>query len=186
MQELRQATKACDACGTCAKGDRVSPMRRTEKADYTVALAGNPNTGKSTVFNAFTGMRQHVGNLPKVRVAVGDRVLKGQLLAEAEGTISAAVHAPTSGVIASIGEALIPHPSGLPDICITLETDGVDTWQPHTPPDWRHVDRQQLTESLRSSGIVGLGGAAFAGDEDAAIVCIVLEAGLRGEAEPAS
>ncbi len=32
--------------------------------DYVVALAGNPNTGKSTVFNAFTGLRQHTGNWP--------------------------------------------------------------------------------------------------------------------------
>jgi len=33
-------------------------------AQYTVALAGNPNAGKSTVFNALTGARQHVGNWP--------------------------------------------------------------------------------------------------------------------------
>ncbi|HAJ37184.1 MAG TPA: iron transporter FeoB [Chloroflexi bacterium] len=32
--------------------------------DYVVALAGNPNTGKSTVFNALTGLRQHTGNWP--------------------------------------------------------------------------------------------------------------------------
>ena len=33
-------------------------------ADYVLALAGNPNTGKSTVFNALTGLRQHTGNWP--------------------------------------------------------------------------------------------------------------------------
>jgi ferrous iron transport protein B len=34
-----------------------------------VALVGNPNTGKSTLFNALTGMRQRVGNYPGVTVA---------------------------------------------------------------------------------------------------------------------
>ena len=35
-----------------------------ENEDFVVALAGNPNTGKSTVFNALTGLRQHTGNWP--------------------------------------------------------------------------------------------------------------------------
>ncbi|MEE8192753.1 MAG: FeoB small GTPase domain-containing protein [Gemmatimonadales bacterium] len=37
--------------------------------DYVVALAGNPNTGKSTVFNSLTGLKQHVGNWPGKTVA---------------------------------------------------------------------------------------------------------------------
>jgi electron transport complex protein RnfC len=106
-------------------------------------------------------LRQHVGNLPKVLVAVGDRVLKGQLLAEAEGNISAAIHAPTSGVVAAIEDALIPHPSGLPDRCVVIDTDGKDEWVQRIKTDWRNQDRAGLLASLRNSGIVGFGGAAF-------------------------
>ncbi len=65
-------------------------------------------------------LRQHVGYIPKIKVQVGDHVLKGQMLAEPEGTMSAAIHAPTSGTISAISEQIIPHPSGLPDLCITL------------------------------------------------------------------
>jgi Na+-translocating ferredoxin:NAD+ oxidoreductase subunit C len=106
-------------------------------------------------------LRQHVGNLPKVRVQVGDYVRKGQLLAEAEGAVSAAVHAPTSGTVSAIGEALIPHPSGLPDHCITLIPDGQDEWTTLQTIDWRNTDRHALIASLKHSGIVGLGGATF-------------------------
>jgi electron transport complex protein RnfC len=106
-------------------------------------------------------LRQHVGNIPKIKVAVGGKVLKGQLLAEAEGTVSAAIHATTSGTISAIEDAIIPHPSGLPDRCITITPDGEDEWIKRQPQDWRHTDCNTLIASLRSSGIVGLGGATF-------------------------
>ena len=47
-------------------------------------------------------LRQHIGNMPKIKVNIGDYVLKGQLIAEADGNVSAAIHAPTSGEIKSI------------------------------------------------------------------------------------
>jgi electron transport complex protein RnfC len=83
------------------------------------------------------------------------------MLAEAEGTVSAAIHAPTSGTISAIDEQVIPHPSGLPDSCITITPDGKDNWVPLQPVDWQHTDKKLLVDSLRSSGIVGLGGATF-------------------------
>ena len=106
-------------------------------------------------------LRQHIGNMPKVLVSVGEHVLKGQLLATPECTVSAAIHAPTSGTILSISDAIIPHPSGLPDKCITLIPDGKDQWTNLSLVDWRSAPKEALIASLCTSGIVGLGGATF-------------------------
>ena len=61
------ATTDQAACGDCtfhnAEGLKKLGVDTTN-VNYVVALAGNPNTGKSTVFNALTGLRQHTGNWP--------------------------------------------------------------------------------------------------------------------------
>jgi len=54
--------------------DLVPLGLQPDRWDYLVALAGNPNTGKSTVFNALTGLRQHTGNWPGKTVARAEGV----------------------------------------------------------------------------------------------------------------
>lgn len=60
-------TPAAAVCDTCPVYNQATMKKlgvNISNSDYVVALAGNPNTGKSTVFNALTGLRQHVGNWP--------------------------------------------------------------------------------------------------------------------------
>ncbi|MFO7541676.1 MAG: electron transport complex subunit RsxC [Thiobacillus sp.] len=106
-------------------------------------------------------LRQHIGNPAKPVVNVGDRVKKGQMVAAADGYVSAAVHASSSGVVTAIGPHPVPHISGLPDLCITIETDGLDEWIDHSPLDYQNMDAAELRMQLRDLGLTGLGGAVF-------------------------
>ncbi len=107
-------------------------------------------------------VHQHIGEPAKPAVAVGDLVLKGQLIAHASGYVSAALHAPSSGRISDIGDYPVPHPSGLSAPCIVIETDGEDRWMERPPKrDYTHLDPSHLRNIIREAGIVGLGGAGF-------------------------
>lgn len=106
-------------------------------------------------------LRQHIGNPARPVVRVGERVLKGQLIGEADGTISAAVHASSSGTVAAIEPRAVPHASGLPDLCVVIDTDGRDEWVAHGPLDWRNLAPADLRLRLRDMGLAGLGGAVF-------------------------
>jgi GTPase len=67
MTREREELPVAGPCATCPAHHAANLLKLgvdMEEWDYVVALAGNPNTGKSTVFNALTGLRQHTGNWP--------------------------------------------------------------------------------------------------------------------------
>lgn len=106
-------------------------------------------------------LRQHIGAIAKPLVQAGDRVLKGQMIGQPDGYISAAIHAPTSGVVTAVDQRPVPHPSGLPDWCVTIDSDGEERWIEREPVDYRRLHPTELRNLLRNAGVVGLGGAAF-------------------------
>ncbi len=107
-------------------------------------------------------LNMHLGAPARPIVAVGDRVLKGQMLAEPAGAVSAALHAPTSGTVVALGPRPIQHPSGMDALCIVLEPDGEDRWAERRPvADHTRLGPGKLIALLRDAGVAGLGGAGF-------------------------
>ncbi len=106
-------------------------------------------------------MRQHIGTPARPLVAVGDRVLRGQMIGAPEGYVSTAVHAPTSGRVVAVEASAAPHPSGLFDLAVIIESDGEDAAVPFLPLDWRNLDPSALRNRMRDMGLAGLGGAVF-------------------------
>jgi electron transport complex protein RnfC len=108
-------------------------------------------------------LRQHIGEPAEPMVKVGDRVLKGQMIARPADSVSAPVHASSSGTVVAIEEHSIPHPSGLSAPCIIIDTDGQEEWRPRQRyiHNYHDLTPEQLRAHIRDAGIVGMGGAGF-------------------------
>lgn len=107
-------------------------------------------------------LSQHIGAPAKPVVAVGDRVLTGQVIAEASGVVSAPVHASSSGTVVAIEDHPLAHPSGMSGPCILIEPDGKDEWIELQPSeDYLQLEREELLAKIRNAGIAGMGGAGF-------------------------
>lgn len=111
----------------------------------------------------YVSMAQHLGAPAKPVVAVGDKVLAGQVLAEPGGFISAFVHSPVSGTVKSIGLRKDIAGNNMTHVEIAVEGDewvpGVDlsdTLVTEIPED-----RQAILDKIKACGVVGLGGATF-------------------------
>ncbi len=107
-------------------------------------------------------LNQHIGAAAEPLVVVGEAVFKGQKIAEASGFVSAALHAPTSGIVSHIGPQPYPHVSGMLTPAIVIDSDGQEQWCDLEPcPDFHALEPGALLEKIRQAGISGLGGAGF-------------------------
>lgn len=107
-------------------------------------------------------LSQHIGAPAAPIVKIGDTVLKGQLIAEAQGIFSATIHASTSGTVLAIEERFVAHPSGLQAPCIVIKPDSQDQWIERIPcDDIESLDHTTLIKKVQQSGLAGMGGAGF-------------------------
>ena len=107
-------------------------------------------------------LSQHMGKAAKAIVNVGDYVLKGQLIARAQGFVSANIHAPSSGYVNALEQRTLPHQSALSGPCIIIDTDGKEQWielSPTTNPT--SLSKLELLNLIQGAGIIGMGGAGF-------------------------
>ena len=106
-------------------------------------------------------LRQHAGKPATLLVKVGDRVERGDKIAEADGFVSVPIHASAAGTVKDI--RLCPHPDGSMAESVVI---AVDRFSPQVPrprivPNWAGLGPKQVVEEVQKGGVVGLGGAAF-------------------------
>ncbi len=106
-------------------------------------------------------LRQHAGRPAKPLVRVGERVERGDKVAEADGFVSVPMHASAAGVVREVG--LWPHPDGSLDDAIRIELDAHSPQipRPRMVPRWEGLAPADVVRAVQAAGVVGLGGAAF-------------------------
>ena len=105
-------------------------------------------------------LAQHVGKPAKAVVAKGDHVKIGQVIGEANGFVSAPIHASVSGEVVAVQDAMLANGKMAP--AIIIDNDYQNEWVELKPCD--HPDSltpKELADLIREAGIVGLGGATF-------------------------
>jgi electron transport complex protein RnfC len=106
-------------------------------------------------------LSQHAGAAARPVVRAGERVTRGQVVAEPGGFVSTTLHSPVTGRVS----ALAPrhHPGGRLVDAIEIEADPFATQAPPAaePIDWRSLSDDEFVASVQRAGLVGMGGAAF-------------------------
>ncbi len=106
-------------------------------------------------------LSQHIGAPAKALVKKGDRVLVGQLIAEAVGFVSANVHSSVSGTVKALEPRLLSSGSRVDSIVV--ENDGLFESIQFTPNQKpiEELKKEEIIEAVKAAGIVGMGGAGF-------------------------
>ena len=100
---------------------------------------------------------QHIGKPCTPLVKIGDKVLLGQKIADAEGC-AAPIHATVSGTVEEIKKADTAIHKDID--CIIIKSDGKDSWNKMKPLDLES-SKEELISRIKEAGIAGLGGAMF-------------------------
>ena len=108
-------------------------------------------------------LTQHSGNPAHPIVGIGEKVRKGQLIADSDGVLSAPVHASSSGKVIAIEPWPVSRRYGDPAPCIVIECDGLDEAVELAEPvvPYESLPPDTLLRKILQGGIVGLGGAVF-------------------------
>ncbi len=106
-------------------------------------------------------LNQHIGAPAKAVVEPGQRVARGQLIAEPGAFVSTSLHSPVTGWVRAVANRRFP--GGTFARSIEIETDPYATQQlvPDSPEDWRGMTAEEFVNQVQSAGVVGMGGAAF-------------------------
>lgn len=112
---------------------------------------------------AIIPLGQHIGAPAKAIVKKGDKVVVGQLIAEAGGFISANIHSSVSGTVKIVGKALDASGFQRDAITITVEEDEWDATIDRSADLMTECTKtpEEIVSIVKASGIVGLGGATF-------------------------
>ena len=105
-------------------------------------------------------LSQHIGAPANPIVAVGDQVLRGQKIAEAEGFVSAPIYSAVSGTVKAI--ELRFNPTGSKVNSIIIENDGEYTEVEYAPvKPFAELSKEEILGLIGEAGVVGMGGAGF-------------------------
>ncbi len=106
-------------------------------------------------------LSQHAGKPARLLVRKGDRVERGDKIAEADGFVSAPVHASAAGVVTAIERR--PHPNGSFSEAVVIAVDRYSGQipRPRLVPRWEGLTPQEVRGAVQEAGVVGMGGAAF-------------------------